>query len=323
MSAATGEFRGFTAAGSEPAFGTSSEALDPRAPVESRLKYFFLCGHPRSGTNWLSNILNLHPRIHCRGEFHFDVLRHAMDVFVNRAWHVASAEPTRSEAERAFQDLVRRTMATIGPEKPGAEWIGDQTPRRFTPLIPGAPTFLIERDGRDVIVSLTFHWLLHGGPPHGPGRAALAKHREVFQRDPHYYRSHPSELLSSDSWVRHAAAEWAAFVLGDREMVRKVLSSEIDGRVHVVRYEELHADTEGQRANAYRFLGLDPEEALPLSDDTKTTPGVKGDENPLGHLRAGKVRGWEKYFTDDVKRWFKESAGEALVEMGYEKDLNW
>lgn len=289
----------------------------------SALKFFFITGHPRSGTNWMTNILNLHPKVYARGEFHFDVLRTAMDIFVDRAWHVACAEPTRSEAERAFQDLVRRTMATIAPEKPGAAWIGDQTPRMFVPLVPGAPTFLIERDGRDVLVSLTFHWLLVDGVPAGGGRATLAKHREMFRRDPNHFKAHPDELLTSETWVRHAAREWAMFVRHDREMVRRMLASEVDGRVCVVRYEQLHEDIEAARTMMYEFLGLDPDEALPLSTSPKAEPGRKGEENPLGHLRAGKVRGWEKYFTDDAKAWFKAEAGTALIDMGYEQDLNW
>ncbi len=93
-------------------------------------------------------------------------------------------------------------------------------------------------------------------------------------------------------------------------------------RLHVVRYEQLHADTERGRRGMYEFLGEDPAEALPLSGETRTTAGFEK-EDPQSFWRHGKVGDWKRYATDDFKRWFKESAGAALVELGYEKDGSW
>lgn len=40
-------------------------------------------------------------------------------------------------------------------------------------------------------------------------------------------------------------------------------------------------------------------------------------------FRSGKTGEWQKYFKDEHKAIFKEVAGDLLVRLGYEKDLNW
>jgi hypothetical protein len=40
-------------------------------------------------------------------------------------------------------------------------------------------------------------------------------------------------------------------------------------------------------------------------------------------FRSGKTGEWEKYFTDEHKKLFKEVAGDLLVKLGYEMDGNW
>ena len=40
-------------------------------------------------------------------------------------------------------------------------------------------------------------------------------------------------------------------------------------------------------------------------------------------FRKGLIGDWKNHFTEEHKRLFKETAGEALIEMGYEKDYNW
>jgi hypothetical protein len=40
-------------------------------------------------------------------------------------------------------------------------------------------------------------------------------------------------------------------------------------------------------------------------------------------FRSGKTGEWKKYFTAEHKRIFKEIAGDLLIKLGYEEDLNW
>jgi hypothetical protein len=40
-------------------------------------------------------------------------------------------------------------------------------------------------------------------------------------------------------------------------------------------------------------------------------------------FNEGQIDGWKKYFTDEHKKAFKKVAGRLLIDLGYEKDLNW
>ena len=40
-------------------------------------------------------------------------------------------------------------------------------------------------------------------------------------------------------------------------------------------------------------------------------------------FREGKIGSWKKYFTPEHKQAFKQVAGQLLIDLGYEKDLNW
>ena len=57
-------------------------ARNGKAAAEPRVEhsFFFVRGHPRSGTNWVGALLNLHPQVNCFGEFHFEDIRNAIDA---------------------------------------------------------------------------------------------------------------------------------------------------------------------------------------------------------------------------------------------------
>jgi len=40
-------------------------------------------------------------------------------------------------------------------------------------------------------------------------------------------------------------------------------------------------------------------------------------------FRSGKIGGWKKAFNEENKSIFKDLAGDLLIQLGYEKDLNW
>lgn len=40
-------------------------------------------------------------------------------------------------------------------------------------------------------------------------------------------------------------------------------------------------------------------------------------------FRAGKIGAWKTHFTEEHKNLFKEIGGQLLIDLGYEKDLNW
>lgn len=284
---------------------------------------FFICGHPRSGTTWTVAVMNLHPRIFVQGEFRFEALRNGFDQLTRWPWHVAHHEPVRTEAERSARDAVRRIMGAISVHKPDATWLGDKTPRSLRVLIPGAPHVLLVRDGRDVLVSRTFHELSSGGAmlkdPLYAGRMLALQ--QAFLADPDLFKREPHRLLAEEQWVRTLARQWAQQMRHDLA-VASVMRERGRTPFHELRYERMRADVESERASLYRFLGLDPAEASPVNAANRSAPGFET-ETPNAFYRKGITGDWKNYFTDNAKRWFKQAAGDQLIALGYEKDGSW
>ncbi len=287
-------------------------------------KVFFLVGHPRSGTHWMDAVLNCHPGAMIRGEYRFESLRNAFDDLTGKRWHAASREPMRSEAERCFAESVRRIVGASSARKPAATWIGDRTPRLLRVFLAGAPHFLIIRDPRDVLVSWAHQELRNAGFNYRTFGFdnELGGLREEFLADPSLFNKQPERLFACERWVRHLVRRWRNHMRFDLAMLRTIDSGQVQARVRVVRYERIHAEPEAQRAAMYRFLDLNPRDAAPLSAENSSRPGLSR-ENPHGLFRKGAVGDWERYFTPQVRAWFKDVGGRTLIELGYAKDDNW
>ena len=291
---------------------------DPATGCEYR--FFFLCGCWKSGTHWIQNILNLHPKVKMKGEYHFEHLLDGLERFTTPKWYKGSIPHAKAVANDAMENLVRRVMYVTTRRFPQVVWLGDRSPRPLREVIRGAPMYWLLRDGRDILVSWSFHWLRSEGAGAPYIRETLKKLRPEFASDPDRFRNPDYGLLGNDHWVRITARQWAGYIAHDFDAYPRLLA---DGTaVHKVVYEELHQRPwEGAEA-IYRFLGLDPAEARPLSVETKTLPGFKK-EDLNSATRKGQTGDWRNYFNDRITRIFKEEAGEALIRAGYEKDLNW
>jgi len=61
-----------------------------------------------------------------------------------------------------------------------------------------------------------------------------------------------------------------------------------------------------------------------FNTDLIVKKAIKNSEPKKSHTyRTGKSEGWKKIFTEEHKKVFKDIAGDLLIELGYEKDLNW
>lgn len=278
-------------------------------------RMFFVRGRMRSGTNWICNLLNLHPQINCHGEFHFEKLQDGFQQFAAEA-EQSTGLKVAAAARLGFQDTVKRCLAACVDPKPGASWVGDRSPSRIDDWFPEVPVIHTVRDGRDAVVSWLQHAAVHTASFNNPSCDAwLAMYRNdhnAFDRDPH-------GLVANEDLFRHASRTWSDHVRADLETIARIHRGELNTPMHAIRYEDLHADAEGARRGMYEFLGLDPDEAMPLSTETGTLPGSPR-EAGIGQAQVGC---WSRYFTDESKQWMKEEAGELLVELGYTEDMNW
>lgn len=294
-----------------------------------RHNYFFLCGCWRSGTHWVSRVLNLHPDIHIVGEFHFNHLLDGLGKFTATAkgcgvggWYQGHKPYLAKIATEGLRTTVRRCVYAATRSKPEALWIGDHSPRRLQEILPGAPNILVVRDGRDVLVSQAFHSLrasdLNFFRPQF--RKFAQKHMDAFRADPESFKNTTRGFLCENQWVRLQARDWAAYIRNDLAARDRLVAAGTP--VFTIRYEDLHRDFENRRADLYRFFNLDPALAAPPSHETGTLPGFRK-ETVTSDNRKGVVGDWMNYFDDRIKRIFKEEAGQTLIDLGYEKDLSW
>ena len=297
-------------------------------PVAVKPRLFFLRGFPRSGTNWVGNLLNLHPRVSCTGEYHFETIYHAMHRVFALPWQLSSHDPVHAEVRAAFEELVRRGVAAGCEQfRPGAAWHGDRTPRDLQPMVAGGRYIWIVRDGRDVAVSWTIHQVRRGrevieASVRSPAQRHLLGLVDLFAANPNLFDEQPELLLADEACVREIARDWSNRLRCDLVAAAEMESPESDSRLLRVRYEELHADPGMQQERLYRFLELDPAEAAPVSAETQTAPGFS-QSDPTSFLRKGQIGDWRNYFTDQARAWFHDVAGDALVRAGYAQDENW
>jgi len=304
--------------------GPARGALEDPTPL---VRPFFVCGHPRSGTNWVSSLLNLHPRVFCDGEFHFHLIRSGIEGFQSQPWYVGSREPVRSETERAFASLVLGCLTAQAHRpaehggKPGATEVGDHTPRMLRMLIPppAGRYIIIFRDGRDVLVSWTFHLLKTARPDimHPQVRPIFEQVLPAAGESADAARQAARRLLADRAWVEHYAAGWSDHTGHDLATMRQLKADGHASSLLRLSYEELHADTQTHRARMYTFLGVKPSEASPLSRESHTAPGF-GREAPRSFYRRGEVGDWRNYIDAQSHSWFLERAGARLSELGYD-----
>ena len=229
-------------------------------------------------------------------------------------WQVGSREPVRSVAREGVERLIAASLATLAAGRPGVRLVGDRSPRALRELIRGAKTIYVCRDGRDVVVSYTFHHLRVGEARHFPEplRAGFERCQREFREDPARMGPEQPGLLGNEAWVRETARFWAWRVLADLDRGAMVDTPTLLN----VRYEGLHADAAGQCRRMYGFLGVDPALATAPEAGSATAPGF-GREDPRSFNRKGEVGDWRRFGDGPFSKWVEEEAGEVLGALGY------
>ena len=280
-------------------------------------RYFCLRGFMKSGTNWLGGLLASHPEVGCVGEFHWQNALQALEHnFQNlplfRDFEAIKLDDT---IRVQFESMVRAALDKAAPDK---QIVGERTPHSIEPLVlRDAPHISIIRDGRDVLVSRAFH-LFNYPEVHRLFKRIpeMAEDFKKFKENPWFFKENPEVLLRHEMMVKESVRWWCEHLAKDRETI----SNYPFLNVAFVKYENLHADTQGERAKLFQFLNVDPEQALPIEGELKA--GF-ADERPDQFFRKGKIGDWQNYFTDQTKAWFKDVGGEELIRQEYESNKDW
>lgn len=263
---------------------------------------FFIRGHERSGTNWLCNLVNLHPDIFCTGEFRFENLFAGFHQTLDMPFGMLQRRS--DEFSKEFYDFVERLIYKWCGNAPV---FGDRSPVGILETyIPQKKYLLITRDGRDVLVSKFYHYIRVGFFDNHP---PMLEKRKKFEANPNYFEEHKHELLQDEIFVRAWAEKWSQQILSDVGAWEKAQQKELDIDCYWVKYEELCTTTDTIRNEMYEFLGVNPFKAEPLND--LTSAGFET-TNTESHYRKGKSGAWKEYFTAEQLNWFYEEADEAM-----------
>jgi hypothetical protein len=134
-----------------------------------------------------------------------------------------------------------------------------------------------------------------------------------------------SQAYFTEDWLRQAASNWRLLVGRAVEDGPALLGSDYTE----VRYEDLLEHPKEEVERLLGFLGVDTEEALvehcvsQASFEKLSKGRERGEEDPSSFYRKGIAGDWKNYFTEEDRRVFKEEAGELLIRLGYEEDLDW
>lgn len=299
------------------------ESLSTCTPDGRPYKFLFVCGHMRSGTNWVCNLLRGHPDVQVHGEGPFGHISTAISEAKKFPWLYSSRDKNIQQVlDESFAEMCRNCMLQLATLEPNKSWIADSTSRQLWPYIPGTHHIHVQRDVRDVIVSWTYHQLTNNLAIGEPWATRLRPQLDAFRADPDHFKKHPEQLLADEQWVRFVARVWNSFMGTALHARRRSDDGTLSMKVLNLVYEEMLEDAEKAKNDIFAFLDLDPSVVPKVSAKNRTAAGFDR-EDPNSHFRSGRRGDWERYATDDFKRWVKETAGARLVELGYEKDMNW
>jgi hypothetical protein len=250
----------------------------------------FLISAPRSGSQWLREILGCHPDIAVGPETYlFEAIARLVETVEWRSTRgqgiVGGSYVDRPHLARLCADFF---LGAVRERAGGRAYFIDKTPANtaYVDLIhevfPAARIIHLIRDGRDVVCSMLW------------ARA---------QRGMRY----PDTL-------RACAERWTQI----RNALR--FGQQVPELYTAVRYEQLVADAPGQLATLFTAIGI------PVTQRTLQAMGemARVVRHPSAATnKMGFIGKWRQSFSPPDVDTFKEVAGRLLIDLGYEPDMSW
>ena len=291
----------------------------------------FVISAPRSGSTWLTKSLNQHAEIFATehrlfGEF-CEVWQNndgttspriTFDKYAE-AFSVHYFFESLGLDRKSFQDSFVRSFANFlvgfAGRRSGKKVIVDKiTPypgtaelvvQKIRRLFPKSKIIQLVRDGRDVLTSGTFDWLLKDAQ--GTDRYRYFVDKEAGFELKRFF---------DDDVIRKWAENWL-------ETIECFESSPADV---VVSYESMKQDLAGELDRIAGAVGASPGniESLEGLSFEQMSGRKEGDgSQPTAKARKGVVGDWKSHFTRADGELFDSIAGKQLVSLGYEKDSSW
>jgi hypothetical protein len=328
----------------------------PAGPGGSNTPVFFVTGLGKSGTSWLMRTLDGHPEILCKGEGRFfaadwrranfdpegtqalaSSLYYALlDSEYLRLWVERSVWAREGDTDRHLDNLTRLAtehflLARL--RETNKKLVGDKSPllganfiEEVSRIYPEARVIHIIRDGRDQAVSMLHH-VWNRSTDRGGVQTLMPgefERREAYRKDPQELLL-TGEGMFTEERLRGAARSWNARVGKTVEDGPALLGSNYTE----VRYEDLLERPNEEVGRLARFLGADARQkavrqAVGSASFERLSKGrERGREDTSSFYRKGIAGDWKNHFTERDKEIYKEEAGELLIRLGYETELDW
>lgn len=170
--------------------------------------------------------------------------------------------------------------------------------------------FYVMRDPRDLMISSYFS-LKYTHPPYDP---FIVKMRERLHAIPE-----DEGLLYI---IKNASGTWFSTLQGWMRSVE-------NQNIKIFRFEDIFFEKKEETLRIlFQHCEIDmPDKAFYELLDKYSFENITG--RPSGtvdltsHYRSGIKGGWKNYFSKKHKSIFKEYSGSLLIDLGYEKDMNW
>lgn len=262
--------------------------------ILSKLNYYnykhrilFIAGLPKSGTTWVENFIFNIPG-YCPRNLSGDP-----DVIIRQNLPVDAFEKVPSYGYSYFKTHVNPTEENFKVLRKASI----------------AKVVVMYRDPRDVSVSRYFHLLKK---PKKPGDPNYFDYRNV-NKDKGLSFSIDIDIAHHIPWIKG----WLYRVESDPE------------NHFVIRYEDLLARPLliFKKMLDFYSICLSRDEVERIFLETQKMKKKKFLSNVLvgkkSTFRKGTVGDWRNHWNDVHKKKFKDSAGDFLIELGYENDLDW
>lgn len=295
----------------------------------------FVISAPRSGSTWLATALNHHPQVFATEHRLFgrfcEVWRNndgttapriTFDSYA-RAFGMHYFYPFMDLNYEQFVETFQREFAQFLVEfatrRTGKSVVIDKiTPypgtmpfvvKQIRKLHPQSKIIQLVRDGRDVLTSGAFDWLL--------------KDAEGTPRYEFFVQPEPGKGLSrffDDALIERWALNW----------LETVDAFDTPGQAPAiqVRYELMKGDLVSQLQQIFRAIEVETSVGLARHCQNQATfrkmaGREAGEEKPLEKARKGISGDWKNYFTRADGELFSRLAGRGLISLGYETNDDW
>lgn len=302
----------------------------------------FVISAPRSGSTWLTTAMNHHQDIFATehrlfGEFcevwnnndgttspriTFDKYAKSFAVHYFHDAMGLDRHAFLESMQRSFVNFIvgyatRRTGASIVVDKitpyPGTS---EMVVGKIRSLFPGSKIVQLVRDGRDVLTSGTYDWILKDA-------VGTPRHRFVVEKK----QAHLKRFFDDDV-IEKWANNWKETLLPFDDQPADVK----------VTYEAMKRDLTKELNKIFACVGAsgggdgesdDPAESVAQKAARETvfenmTGRQSGDDqSPTAKARKGVAGDWKRHFTIRDGRLFHQIAGDHLISNGYESDPLW